>query len=55
MTYGAFIGPRLRADHPWSSREEFEAYGEKLMPILSDMGVEFSTEPEIFEVQDLVK
>ena len=39
----------------WSSREQFEAYGEKLMPILSDMGIEFSAEPEIFEVQNLVK
>jgi hypothetical protein len=26
-----------------------------LMPILSDMGIEFSAEPEIFEVQNLVK
>jgi len=25
------------------------------MPILSDMGIEFSAEPEIFEVQNLVK
>jgi hypothetical protein len=45
----------LRASEIWSSREEFEAYGEKLMPILSDMGIEFSAEPEIFEVQNLVK
>ena len=45
----------LRASEIWSSREQFEAYGEKLMPILSDMGIEFSAEPEIFEVQNLVK
>jgi hypothetical protein len=45
----------LRASEIWSSREEFEAFGEKLMPILSDIGVEFSAEPEIFEVQHLVK
>jgi len=25
------------------------------MPILADMGIEFSAEPEIFEVQNLVK
>jgi hypothetical protein len=45
----------LRASEIRSSREQFEAYGEKLMPILSDMGIEFSAEPEIFEVQNLVK
>jgi hypothetical protein len=45
----------LRVSEIWSSREEFEAQGEKLMPILSDMGIEFSAEPEIFEVQNLVK
>jgi hypothetical protein len=45
----------LRASEIWSSPEQFEAYGEKLMPILSDMGIEFSAEPEIFEVQNLVK
>ena len=45
----------LHASEIWSSREEFEAFGEKLMPILSDIGVEFSAEPEIFEVQHLVK
>ena len=45
----------LRVSEIWSSREAFEAYGEKLMPILNDMGIEFSAEPEIFEVQNLVK
>ena len=45
----------LSASEIWSSREEFEAFGEKLMPILSDLGVEFSAEPEIFEVQHLFK
>jgi hypothetical protein len=45
----------LRVSEIWSSREAFEAQGEKLMPILTDMGIEFSAEPEIFEVQSLVK
>jgi hypothetical protein len=45
----------LRVSEIWSSREAFDAYGEKLMPILSDIGIEFSAEPEIFEVQNLVK
>ena len=45
----------MRVSEIWSSREQFEAYGEKLMPILTDMGIEFSAEPEIFEVQNLVR
>ena len=45
----------LTVSEIWSSREEFQAYGEKLMPILSEMGIEFSAEPEVFEVQNLVK
>src|SRR5262245_54498273 len=45
----------LRASEIWSSREQFEAFGEKLMPILADLGIEFSADPEIFEVQHLVK
>ena len=45
----------LRVSEIWSSREQFGAFGEKLMPILGDIGVEFSREPEIFEVQNLVK
>ena len=45
----------LRVSEVWSSMEAFQAQGEKLMPILNDMGIEFSREPEIFEVQNLVK
>ena len=45
----------LTVSEIWSSREEFQAYGEKLMPILSDIGIEFSAEPEVFEVHNLVK
>jgi hypothetical protein len=32
-----------------------EAYGERLMPILADTGIELSGEPEIFEVHNLIK
>jgi hypothetical protein len=51
------FGPEddLRVSEIWSSPEQFQAYGEKLMPILSDIGIEFSGEPEVFEVQNLAK
>ena len=45
----------LTVSEIWSSREEFQAYGGKLMPILTDIGIEFSAEPEVFEVHNLVK
>ena len=51
------FGPaeNLRVSEVWGSREQFEAYGEQLMPILADLGIEFSAEPEIFEVHNLIK
>jgi hypothetical protein len=45
----------LRVSEIWASREQLQAYGEKLMPVLTDIGIEFSAEPEIFEVHNLVK
>jgi hypothetical protein len=36
----------------WDSREQWEAFGERLMPVLADVGIEFSGEPEVFEVHD---
>ena len=44
----------LRVSEIWSSPEQFQAYGERLMPILADIGIEFSGEPEVFEVHNLV-
>jgi hypothetical protein len=45
----------LRVSELWDSREQFQAFGEQLMPILTDMGIEFSAEPEVFEVHNLIK
>ncbi len=45
----------MRVSEIWASREQFQAYGESLMPILSDVGIEFSGEPEVFEAHNLVK
>lgn len=45
----------LRVSEIWESREQFEAYGERLMPILADAGIEFSRDPEIFEVHNIIK
>ena len=45
----------MRVSEIWSSKEQFQAFGENLMPILSDIGIDFSGEPEVFEVRNLVK
>ena len=45
----------LMVSEIWDSREQFEAWGEKLMPVLTEFGIEFSGEPEVFEILNLVK
>lgn len=45
----------LRVSEIWDSEEQFRAFGEPLMPILSDVGIEFSGAPEIFEVHNTIK
>jgi hypothetical protein len=45
----------LRVSEIWDSREQLDAFGEQLMPILAEVGIEFAAEPEIFEVHNLVK
>ena len=45
----------LTVSEIWDSPEQFQAWGEKLMPILMENGMEFSGEPDVFEVHNLVK
>jgi hypothetical protein len=44
----------LRVSEIWDSREQFDAFGERLMPVLKDVGVELSGEPEILEIHNVV-
>ena len=44
----------LRVSEVWDSREQFEAFGERLMPVLTDVGIE-PGEPEIIDVHNIVK
>jgi hypothetical protein len=44
----------LRVSEVYDSREQFEAFGERLMPILADIGIE-PGEPEVLEVHNIVK
>lgn len=44
----------LRVSEIWDSREQFDAFAERLMPILTEAGIEFSGPPEPFEVHNIV-
>jgi hypothetical protein len=45
----------LRISEVWDSLEQLQAYGEILMPILADAGLQLSGEPEVFDVHNIVK
>ncbi|HEY4620579.1 MAG TPA: hypothetical protein VIG93_02680 [Gaiellaceae bacterium] len=57
LEYHIFFGSEgnLRVSEVWDSREQMEAFGARLMPILADVGIEFSGAPEIFEVHNIIK
>lgn len=44
----------LRVSEVWDSLEQFQAFGERLMPLLSEIGIE-PGEPEIVEIHNIVK
>jgi hypothetical protein len=45
----------MRVSEIWDSPEQLQAFGERLMPILADIGIEFSGEPEIVEVHNIIR
>ena len=44
----------LRVSEVWDSREQLDAFGERLMPVLSEVGID-PGEPEIVEIHNIVK
>ena len=59
LDYHVCFGPdgNLQVNEIWDAREHFNAFGERLrlMPVLAELGIEFSGPPEIFEVHKIVK
>jgi hypothetical protein len=57
LDYHVCFGPEenLRVSEIWDSREQMGTFGQRLMPILADVGIEFSGEPETFEVHNIVR
>ena len=48
-------GGSFRVSEIWDSKEQFEAFGQRLMPILSANGVELAGPPEIIEIHNVIK
>jgi hypothetical protein len=44
----------VRVSEIWDSTEQFQAFGERLMPILADLGID-AGRPETFEVYNSVR
>ena len=44
----------LRVSEIWDSQEQLDAFGERLMPVLSEVGIE-PGEPELMEIHNIVK
>jgi hypothetical protein len=45
----------LRVSEIWDSREQFDAFGQRLMPLLKDLGIELRGEPEMLEIHNIAK
>ena len=56
MDYRVCFGAddKMRVSEIWDSREKLDAFGERLMPILADIGLD-PGEPEVLEVHSIVK
>ncbi len=45
---------KFRVSEIWDSQEQFDAFGQRLMPVLKDVGIE-PGQPEILEIHNVVK
>lgn len=44
----------LRVSEIWDSKEQLDAFGERLMPVLSELGIDPGT-PELLDIHNVVK
>jgi hypothetical protein len=44
----------VRVSEIWDSREQLDAFGERLMPVLSDVGID-PGQPDFFEIHNIIK
>ena len=48
-------GGSFRVSEIWDSKEQFEAFGQRLMPILTEGGVELAGAPEVVEIHNIIQ
>ena len=46
--------PELRVSEIWDSREQLDAFGQRLMPVLSEVGLD-PGEPVVVEIHNIVR
>jgi hypothetical protein len=56
LEYHVAFGPdaNLRVSEIWDSREQWEEFGKRLMPLLTEIGIE-PGEPELLAIHNIVK
>jgi hypothetical protein len=45
----------FRVSEIWDSREQFDAFGKRLKPVLKDVGINLAGEPETREIHNIIK
>ena len=48
------VDGNVRVSEIWDSREQFEVFGQQLMPVLADAGID-PGQPEILDVYNVIK
>ena len=46
---------KFRVSEIWDSKEEFETFSKRLMPVLKEAGIELSGPPEMLEIVNIEK
>jgi hypothetical protein len=46
---------QLFVDEIWDSQEQFEAFGQRVMPLLADVALEHTGHPQVCEIHNIIK
>lgn len=46
---------QLLVSEVWDSPEQLEAFGKRIMPLLADVALEHSGQPDIFQVHNIIR
>ena len=57
LDYEICFGPdgNLKVSQVWDSQQQLDAFTERLMPILAELGIDPGGEPEVLEVHNIIK